>query len=71
MPLTKSEMEAKLAALEDRISVLSQGTDTLETRFEQWETGWNQWAAQLRQTLVAIATRLEHLGKTLPPPPPR
>ena len=71
MPLTKSEMEAKLAALEDRISVLSQGTDTLEARFDQCAEGWNRWASELRQTLVAIATRLEHLGKTLPPPPPR
>ena len=69
MALTRGELEAKVEALEDRIALLSQGTDTLEARLDRWSEGWNRWAAELLHDLAAFSKRLEHLRKSLPPPP--
>lgn len=69
MPLTKAEMEAKLAALEDRISLLSQTVDSLENRFEQGVEQWTDWALTARSALAGICKRIDQIHRKLPLPP--
>ena len=54
MALTRSEMEAKLAALEDRLALLSQVVDTLEDRFQLKIDQWNDWLLVQRTMLEAM-----------------
>ncbi len=66
MALTQDEMEAKIAALEDRISLLFQTTDTLESRFNWGLARWIGWATELRLALTVINSQIEHVGDKLP-----
>lgn len=68
MALTKEEMEAKIAALEDRISFLSQVTDSLEWRFEHGVERWTLWAADLRMALRALSKQIDHIRQKVPMP---
>ena len=65
MALTQSEMEAKLAALEERIELLRQTSDILERRsflrFEQWE----RWTFDLAESLGRLTGQLDHLRHRL------
>jgi len=54
MALTKSEMEAKLAAIEDRLEMLSQFVESLETRVDRKEDLWADWALILRAATAVI-----------------
>ena len=58
MALTPTETEAKIAALEDRVSLLFQATDSLESQFEQDEQLWSQWATELREALAVIGRQI-------------
>lgn len=69
MALTQSEVEAKLAALEERISFLTQVTDTLEWRFDQGVERWDRWVAELRDALTRITRQLDRVRKHIPQPP--
>jgi hypothetical protein len=68
MPLTPSEVEAKLAALEERIAFLNQGSESLEGRFDQAFEHWDRWAEEVGDFLNRITWRLERLRELLPPP---
>ena len=54
MPLTRNEMEAKLAALEDRVALLSQVVDTLEDRFQLKMEQWTDWLSVHRNLLEVM-----------------
>ena len=54
MALTQDQMEAKLAALEDRVSLLSQVVDTLENRLDREEERWTDWALILRAASAVL-----------------
>ncbi len=69
MALTKEEMEAKIAALEDRITFLSQTTDSLEWRFEHGVERWVAWASDLQMALRTVSKQIDHLRQKVPVPP--
>ena len=54
MALTTEEMEAKLAALEDRVALLGQVVDRLERRLDRKEEMWADWALILRAASAVI-----------------
>jgi hypothetical protein len=54
MTLTTGEMEAKLAALEDRVALLCQVVDRLERRLDRKEEMWADWALILRAASAVI-----------------
>ena len=56
MPLTRSEMEAKLAALEDRVALLSQVVDTLEDRLQLKMEQWTDWLS-VHHNLLEVMDR--------------
>ena len=56
MPLTRNEMEAKLAALEDRVALLSQVVDTLEDRFQLKMEQWTDWLS-VHHNLLEVMDR--------------
>ncbi|OFV90688.1 MAG: hypothetical protein A3H28_11255 [Acidobacteria bacterium RIFCSPLOWO2_02_FULL_61_28] len=65
MPLTNQEMEAKLAALEDRVGLLTATVDTLETRWDQKGQEWADWSLLLHVLTEVIDRQLERdRGKT-------
>jgi len=65
MPLTKQEMEAKLAALEDRVGLLTTTVDTLEDRWDQKGQEWADWSLLLHVLTEVIDRQLERdRGKT-------
>ena len=66
MPLTKQEMEAKLAALEDRIALLGQVVDTLENRLDQKVKQWTDWAVLLHVLSEVIDRQLRQVGGKTP-----
>lgn len=66
MALTKNEMEAKIAALEERVSLLSQTTDHLEQRFEHATDRWAGWVAE---SFSAISRQMDQIRKRVPLPP--
>jgi hypothetical protein len=68
MVLTKDEVEAKLAALEDRISLLARVTDNLELRFDDGAERWDAWASETRNAIVCLRRQLDHLREQLPLP---
>ncbi|OFW11108.1 MAG: hypothetical protein A3G20_05240 [Acidobacteria bacterium RIFCSPLOWO2_12_FULL_59_11] len=51
-------MEAKLAALEERIDLLSRFTETLEGQFDSEAERWKRWEEGLSEAVVAIGRRL-------------
>ena len=59
MALTRGEMEAKLAALEDRISLLTQTVDKLENRLFQKGQEWSDWSLLLHVLTEVIDRQLE------------
>ncbi len=63
MVLTQGELEAKVAALEDRISFLSQATDSLEWRFEHGIERWTCCAAELQEGLAALSKQVEQIRR--------
>jgi len=67
MALTKSEVEAKLAALEDRISLLFQATDSLEWRLEHGLEIWEGCAVELQVALAGVQKQIGRLRKGGPP----
>lgn len=67
MALTKREMEAKIEALEERMSLLAQTTDSLEQRFEQ---ATDRWAGWIVGALSVIGRQVEQIRKQVPWPPP-
>ena len=54
MALTRQEMEAKLAAIEDRVGLLSQVVDTLEDRFQLKMEQWTDWLLVHRYLLEVM-----------------
>ena len=66
MALTKKEMEAKLAALEERIDLVSRFTETLEGQFQSEAERWRRWEEELRKAASVISRQLARLqqGKT-------
>ena len=54
MNLTESEMEAKLAALEDRIALLLQAVDRLEIRLDRKDEVDADWALILRAAAKVV-----------------
>ena len=66
MPLTKQEMEAKLAALEDRIALLGQVVDTLEDRLDQKVKQWTDWSLLLHVLTEVIDRQLQEVGGKTP-----
>ena len=54
MALTKQEMEAKLAALEDRVALLSQAMDKVEDRLDRKKEMWADWAVVLRAASAVV-----------------
>lgn len=70
MPLTNQEMEAMLAALEDRVGLLAQTVDTLENRVHQKAEEWSDWSLLLHVLTEVIDRQLERdRGKTSESPP--
>ena len=69
MVLTKNEMEAKLAALEDRIALVARVTDNLELRFDEGAERWDAWVSETRNAIVCLRRQLDHLRQqaTFPP----
>ena len=70
MTWTNSEIEAKLAALEDRISFLFQTTDTLEIRFERWTEMWEVWAVELQGALATVEKQISRTRSAARPNQP-
>jgi len=66
MALTRDEMEAKFAALEDRVDLLFQTTDTLESRFDWALVQWLGWAAELKLSLTLINQLIENVSTKIP-----
>ena len=66
MALTPTEIEAKIAALEDRIGLLFQTTDNLESLVQQGEERWFRWAQELREALRVINRQMDRVRRTLP-----
>ena len=65
MPLTKQEMEAKLAALEDRVGLLTTTVDTLEDRWDRKGQEWADWSLLLHVLTEVIDRQLyRDRGKT-------
>ena len=58
MALTKQEVEAKLAALEDRVALLTQVVDTLEDRFQLKVEQWTDWLLVHRNLLEVMDREL-------------
>ena len=54
MPLTRNEMEAKLAALEDRVALLFQVVDTLEDQLQLKMERWPDWLSVHRNLLEVM-----------------
>ena len=54
MALTRQEMEAKLAAIEDRVGLLTQVVDTLEDRFQLKMEQWTDWLLVHRNLLEVM-----------------
>ena len=68
MALTRQEMEAKLAALEDRVSLLSQVVDNLEDRFQLKMEQWTDWLIVHRNLLEVMDREMTRVrGKKLGP----
>ena len=65
MSLTKTEMEAKIADLEDRVSLLSETTDSLEGRLQDGIERWAHCAAEVRGALGSFSRQLERLRRKL------
>lgn len=61
MTLTNSEMEAKLAALEDRVSILFQATNAVEWRLEHGLEMWEGWAVELQAAMSAVEKQIVRL----------
>ena len=70
MPLTRQEMEAKLAALEDRISLLTQTVDNLENRLFQKAQEWSDWSLLFHVMTEVVDRQLERDRGTTPESPP-
>jgi len=72
MALTKDEVEAKLAALEDRITLVARVTDNLELRFDEGAERWDAWVSETRNAIVRLRRQLDRLREQGPlSPPPR
>ena len=67
MALTKREMEAKIEALEERVTLLTQTTDSLEQRFEH---AADRWAGWIVGALSVIGRQVDQIRKQVPLPPP-
>ena len=65
MALTRQEVEAKLAALEDRVALLTQVVDTLEDRFQLKVEQWTDWLLVHRNLLEVMDRELTRVqGKS-------
>jgi hypothetical protein len=62
-------MEAKLTALEERISFLTEASESLEWRFEHAVERWVSWSVELREALSTIAKHLDRIRRHIPLPP--
>ncbi len=69
MALSEAEIEAKLAALEERISLVAQATERFERWVEQTTEKWASWATELKASLTTIGMELDHIRKKVPLPP--
>ena len=70
MALTRLEMEAKMAALEDRIALLTQTVDTLENRLFQKGQEWSDWSLLFHVMTEVVDRQLERdRGSTSGSPP--
>jgi len=58
MVLTTEEMEAKMAALEDRVALLCQVVDRLERRMDRKEELWADWALIVRAASAVIEAEI-------------
>lgn len=70
MPLTRQEMEAKLAALEDRIALLTQTVDNLENRLHQKAEEWSDWSLLLHAMTEVVDRQVERDRGTTSESPP-
>jgi uncharacterized coiled-coil protein SlyX len=69
MALTRQEMESRLAALEDRVALLSQVVDALEDRFELKIDQWTDWLRVHRNLLDVMDREMTRLRGKGPWPP--
>ena len=63
MALTRDEMEAKLAAIEDRVALLSQVVDRLERRLDRKDEMWVDWALILRAASAVIEGEMRQISE--------
>jgi len=70
MALTRQEMEAKLAAIEDRVGLLSQVVDTLEDRFQLKMEQWTDWLLVHRNLLEVMDREMGRARGEIQKPPP-
>jgi hypothetical protein len=64
MALTRDEMEAKLAAMEDRLGLLWQFVESLEARVERKEELWTDWVLILRAATTVIESKAARVDNT-------
>ena len=64
--MTTNEIEAKMAALEERIAFLSEVTDNLEMRFDLGVQRWEDWVADLKAALGVVGKQIDRLRQQLP-----
>jgi len=69
MALTRQETEAKLAALEDRVALLSQVVDTLEDRFQLKMEQWTDWLLVHRNLLEVMDREMARVRGKSPESP--
>lgn len=69
MALTRQQMEAKLAALEDRVALLSQVVDSLEDRFQLKIEQWTDWLRVHRNLLEVMDREMTRVRGRGPEPP--
>ena len=70
MALTRQEMEAKLAAIEDRVGLLTQVVDTLEDRFQLKMEQWTDWLLVHRNLLEVMDREMGRARGEIQKPPP-
>ena len=71
MALTRQEMEAKLAAIEDRVGLLTQVVDTLEDRFQLKMEQWTDWLLVHRNLLEVMDREMGRARGEIRKPPPQ
>lgn len=71
MALTRDEMEAKLAAIEDRVGLLTQVVDGLEDRFQLKIEHWTDWLLVHRNLLEVMDREMRRARGEIPEATPK